>query len=312
MQVEHTALRGQTSNARLYFQRTWQLYAMLLLPVIYFILFQYLPIFNARIAFLDYNIFSGISGSKWNNFANFREVFHTGQFYSVLGNTLLLNILDLIFGFPAPILIALILNELTSEKFKNLTQTIIYVPHFLSWVIIAGVVLQVFSTNGIINNIITTVFGGHVVTFLSVPGNWIAVYVGTGVWKSAGYGTIIYLAALTNIDPTLYEAAYVDGAGRMRRIWNITLPCIRSTIVMMLILTSGSLMSISFDRPYMMGNALVQSVCDVISTYVYRVGLQGARFDYAAAVGLFQSAVSFAILTLVNQVTKRLGEEGIM
>ena len=295
----------------LYLKRTWQLYLMLVLPVIFFFAFKYIPIFNARLAFLDYNMFSGVAGSKWNNFENFKEIFHTQAFYTALRNTLMLNILNLLFGFPAPILIALILNELRSNKVKDITQTLIYIPYFLSWVIIAGIILQIFSSSGVVNVAIGALTGGNV-NFLGKAGNWIAVYVGSGVWQGAGYGTIIYLAALSTIDETLYEAAYVDGAGRFRRIWNITLPSIKSTIVMMLILSSGNLVNIGFDRPYMMGNSLVQSVCDVISTYVYRTGLQGGRFDYSTAVGLFQSVVSFALLVIVNQVCKKLGEEGIM
>lgn len=299
-------------SRKLYFQKTWQLYLMLLLPVVFFVLFKYYPIYNARIAFVDYNMFAGISGSKWNNFANFKDIFQSAEFYQVLSNTLVLNLLDLLFGFPMPIIIALILNELTSRKIRNVTQTIIYIPYFLSWVIISGIVLQVFSSSGIINNVLINVFHQNSVSFLSGTSSWVAIYVGAGVWQSAGYGTIIYLAALSNVDQTLYEAAYVDGAGRFSRIWHITLPAIKSTIVMMLILSCGNLFNISFDRPYMMSNSLVQSVSDVISTYVYRTGLEGGRFDYAAAVGLFQSVVSFIILAIVNKVCKKLGEEGIM
>jgi putative aldouronate transport system permease protein len=312
MQLNHSVSLEKSKARRLYFGRTWQLYLMLVLPVAYFFIFKYIPIFNARLAFLDYNMFSGISGSKWNNFANFKEVFHTAQFYTVLRNTLMLNLLDLLLGFPTPIIIALILNELSSNRIRNVTQTIIYIPYFLSWVIISGIVLQVFSSSGIVNTVITSLTHGTSVNFLGNVGHWIAVYIGSGIWQGAGYGTIIYLAALSTIDTTLYEAAYVDGAGRFRRIWNITLPSIKSTIVMLLILSSGSIINISFDRPYMMGNSLVQSVCDVISTYVYRTGLQGGRFDYSTAVGLFQSVVSFTLLMIVNKVCKKLGEEGIM
>jgi ABC-type polysaccharide transport system, permease component len=308
----NNTLKTGKGKGWLYLQRTWQLYLMLIPPIAYFLLFKYWPIANARLAFLDYNMFQGIGGSTWNNFANFKEIFATPDILQVLRNTLMLNLLDLIIGFPMPIIIALVLNELRSNKVRNVTQTIIYIPYFLSWVIISGIVLQVFSSSGLINNVITTLFNVPTQSFLSSAGSWIAVYVGAGVWQGAGYGTIIYLAALSTIDESLYEAAYVDGAGRFRRIWSVTLPCIKSTIVMMLILAAGNLFSISFDRPYMLGNALVQNVCDVISTYVYRIGLQGGSFAYATAVGLSQSVVSFIILVIVNQVCKKLGEEGIM
>lgn len=312
MQSNDEIFPKKKGTGMLYFKKTWQLYLMLLLPVIYFIIFKYFPIYNARLAFLDYNMFSGISGSTWNNFANFKEVFHNDQFYKILGNTLVLNLLDLVCGFPVPILIALLLNELISSKIKNITQTIIYIPYFLSWVVISGIVLQLFNSNGAVNTMLTALTHGPAINFLGDSGHWIAVYVLSGIWQSAGYGTIIYLAALSTVDETLYEAAYIDGAGRFSRIWHITLPGIKSTIVTMLILSTGNIINIGFDRPYMMGNALVQDVCDVISTYVYRTGLQGGQFDYATAVGLFQSVVSFALLMIVNKICKKLGEGGIM
>lgn len=307
MQQKNQSIPQKTSSVK----RNWQLYLMLLLPVAYFILFKYMPIFNARIAFVNYNMFQGMAGSQWNNFAHFKELFQQSQFLTALKNTLVLNLLDILFGFPAPILIALVLNELKSSRIKNFTQTIIYIPHFLSWVIIAGIVSQVFGSSGVLNTM-RTLMGMAPVNVLGNTGSWMAVYVGTGVWQSAGYGTIIYLAALAGIDPSLYEAAYIDGASRLRRIWSITLPCISGTIVTMLILTCGNIVNVSFERPFVMSNSLVQSVSDVISTYVYRVGLEGGRFDYSAAVGLFQSVVSFVILVLVNHATKKMGEEGIM
>lgn len=312
MQSDMGTTMKRKGMGRLYFGKTWQLYLMLVLPVIYFIVFKYLPIYNARLAFLDYNMFSGISGSVWNNFANFKEVFHSDQFYQILGNTLVLNFMDLACGFPVPILVALLLNELASDKIKNATQTIIYIPYFLSWVVISGIVLQLFNSQGAVNTMVTALTHGPAINFLGNSGHWIAVYILSGIWQSAGYGTIIYLAALSTVDETLYEAAYIDGAGRFRRIWHITLPSIKSTIVTMLILSTGNIINIGFDRPYMMGNALVQDVCDVISTYVYHTGLQGGRFDYSTAVGLFQSIVSFTLLMIVNKVCKKLGEEGIL
>lgn len=308
MQEKSKKRKGSAKN---YFSQTWQLYAMLILPIAYFIIFKYWPILNTRIAFKDYNLFLPISENPWNHFAHFKEVFSQQRFYIALRNTLMLNFLDLIIGFPIPIIIALCLNELASSGLKKVTQTIIYIPHFLSWVVIAGIALQIFSNTGIVNTIITNA-GGSAVNFLGEKSKWLAIYVGAGVWQGAGYGTIIYLAALSGVDPTLYEAAYVDGAGRFRRVISITLPCIKGTIVTMLILQAGKLISISFDRPNMMGNPLVSEYSEVISTYVYSVGLQGLRYDYATAVGVFQSVVAFVLLVTVNAITKKMGEEGIM
>ncbi len=294
-----------------YIKKTWQLYVMLLLPITFFLLFKYLPIMNTRIAFVDYNPFLGMKGSDWNNFAHFKELFSQTLFIRALRNTFMLNILDLLFSFPMPIIVAILLNELFSDRIKKYTQTLIYIPHFLSWVIIAGMVMQIFNSTGIINTILQ-MFGEEKINFLTNKWSWLAVYIGVGVWQSVGYGTIIYLAALTNIDPSLYEAAYVDGAGRFRRIISITLPCIKGTVVMMLILSMGKLMNISFDRPYLMGNPIVMEFSDVISTYVYRVGIESSRFDYATAVGLFQSLVAFVLIISVNTIVKKMGEEGIL
>lgn len=303
--------KNKSANKWVYLKRSWQLYAMILIPVVFFIIFKYFPIINARIAFYDYNMFKGISGSTWNNFGHFRELFQQTQFTQALRNTIVLNIMDLAFSFPVPIILALALNELKSNKIRNVSQTMMYIPHFLSWVIIAGIVTQLFNSTGMINNIIN-LMGFDRVNFLGNHSSWRAVYVGAGIWQGAGYGTIIYLAALSGIDPTLYEAAYMDGAGKFKRIWYITLPCIKGTIVTLLILSTGKLMNISFDRPNMMGNSLVLEVADVISTYVHRTGLENGRIDYATAVGLFQSVVSFIILAIVNRFAKFVGEEGIM
>ncbi len=294
-----------------YWRKAYQLYAMLLLPVVFFLVFKYYPIYYAQVAFRDYNIFIPISQSPWNDLAYFKEAFMQPQFLRALSNTLVLNGLDLIFNFPFQIVLALLINEVAFKRLKKLTQSVIYFPYFLSWVIIAGLVLQLFSTRGIVNAALQAL-SIPPVPFLKEPNSWMVMYIATGAWQSAGYGTIIYLAAMSGIDPTLYEAGYVDGIGRLQKIRYITLPSIKSTIVMMLILQSGRLISISFDRPYMMGNALVMNVSDVISTYVHRFGLQGGRFGYTTAIGLFQSLASFLILFTVNKLAKKIGEEGIM
>lgn len=294
-----------------YLRNNWQLYAMLILPLVYLILFKYKPMLGIIIAFKKFNIFKGVWQSPWVGLANFRDAFSTAQFWTALKNTLILNIGDVIIGFPIPIILAVFLYEVSSKFVKKSTQLILYLPHFFSWVIIAGVVQQICSEQGLLNDIIRAM-GGNSINFLSSPGWWRAVYWISGVWQGAGYNLIIYFAALSGTDPSLNEAAYIDGATRMQRIWHVTIPQIRGTITMMLIMSLGRVMQIGFERPYMMGNTLVQDVADVISTYVYKTGLQNMRYDYAAAVGLFQSVVGIILVLLVNQMAKKFGEEGIM
>jgi len=296
---------------RAYLRRNWQLYALLLLPVTYFIVFKYGPIYGILIAFKDYNIFKGIMASPWIGFDAFEQIFSRNDFYSALRNTFLLNGLDLLFSFPAPIVLAILLNELRLPWFKKMTQTIYYLPHFLSWVIIGGMVYQLFSTNtGIVNQVIMDL-GFEPIPFLANKHYWLITYLFTGVWQSAGWGTIIYLAAMTGINRELYEAAEVDGAGRSRKMWHITLPGIRSTIVILLIINIGHMASIGFDRPYILGNAMVLDYADVLSTFVYRVGLQSGQYTIATAVGLFQSVVGLVFVLGSNYLSKKVSNEGI-
>ncbi|AFC29223.1 binding-protein-dependent transport systems inner membrane component [Paenibacillus mucilaginosus 3016] len=292
-------------------RRDYQLYLLMILPIAYFIVFKYVPMYGAAIAFQNYSIFQGVSGSEWVGFDNFRQLFAMSQFYQVVRNTLLLNFLDLFFSFPAPIVLALLLNELRVVWFKKVAQTILYLPHFISWIIIGGLVYQMFATNGgLVNNLIVSL-GLEAVPFLTEKTIWVLVYLGTGIWHSAGWGTIIYLAALTGINKELYEAAEVDGAGRMKKMWHITLPGIRSTIVVMLIMQLGHIMTIGFERPFVMGNPLVMDYAEVISTFVYKSGLQAAQFSLATAMGLFQALVGLIFVVLANTIAKRFGEQGI-
>ncbi|WP_426452541.1 ABC transporter permease [Paenibacillus sp. S-38] len=293
------------------FRRDYQLYLLMILPIAYFIVFKYVPMYGAAIAFQDYSIFQGVSGSEWVGFAHFRQLFAMSQFYQVVRNTLLLNFLDLFFSFPAPIVLALLLHELRVIWYKKLAQTILYLPHFISWIIIGGLVYQMFSTNGGLVNNLVTALGFEAVPFLTDKNAWLLVYLGTGIWHSAGWGTIIYLAALTGINKELYEAAEVDGAGRLKKMWHITLPGIRSTIVVMLIMQLGHIMTIGFERPFVMGNPLVMDYAEVISTFVYKSGLQAAQFSLATAMGLFQALVGLFFVVLANTIAKRFGEQGI-
>jgi putative aldouronate transport system permease protein len=287
------------------------LYLMLLLPLVYFAIFKYIPMTNIVIAFKDYNLFRGVWESPWAGFKWFEQAFQSRDFYTSLRNTLVLNGLDLLLGFPAPIILAILLNELPFKFYKRFTQTVIYLPHFLSWIIIAGMANQMFAPSGGVVNIFLGKMGVGPVDFLMNKGMWIGTYVGLGVWKEMGWGTIIYLAAITGINPELYEAAEVDGAGRWRKIWHITLPGIRPTIVVLLIMKLGVILGSEFDRPFTLANPTVMQVADVISTLVYRVGLRSMQFELTAAIGLFQSVVCVLFLVAANSIAKRAGERGV-
>lgn len=290
--------------------RDWRLYSMLILPIAFYVIFMYGPMYGVTIAFKDYNIFAGISGSEWVGLDVFREIFKMPEFFRALRNTLTLNLLGLILGFPAPILLAVMLNEVQNTVFKRLSQSILYLPHFLSWVIIGGIATQIFAPQGIVNYAIKAL-GGSEVPFLSNKMMWIAVYQLVGIWSSMGWNAIIYLAAITGISGDIYEAAALDGCSRVKMIYKITIPSIMPTIVIMLIINLGKIINISFDQPYVLGNSLVEDVSDVISTFVYRVGLKSADYSTATAVGLFQSVVSTILIIVSNVVTKALGEEGL-
>jgi putative aldouronate transport system permease protein len=285
---------------------------LLLLPVIaYYLIFHYAPMYGVIISFQDYNMFKGVFGSKFIGLDNFRDIFSNSDFYVVLRNTLMLNFLSLLFGFPGPIILALLLNELTSVRFKRTIQTLVYLPHFISWVVVASLIIPMLSPRDGIVNAVITAFGGKSVYFMGEASWWVVVYVLAGIWKGIGWGAIIYLAALTAIDTTLYEAAVIDGAGRWKQTFYITLPGIRPTIIVLLILNIGHMMSVGFDQPFLLGNGAVIQVSDVLSTYVYRLGLLSADVAHSTAVGLFQAVVNFIMLIGANFLSKKITGEGI-
>ena len=288
------------------------LYSMLLLPVAFYVVICYAPMYGITIAFKDYNIFKGILESPWIGLRTFQVIFSTNQLANIIRNTLMLNLLDLAVGFPVPIFLALVINEVRFNAFKRFTQTVIYLPHFLSWVVIGGMVYQFFATNSGLVNVVIRQLGFDSIPFLSNKWYWLITYNLSGVWQSAGWGTIIYLAGLSGVNPELYEAAEVDGANKLRRMWHVSLPCLRPTIVVLLIMKVGQMMSIGFERPFTMGNPMVYEFSEVISTYVYNVGLQNARFSDATAIGLFQSLIGIILLTMANFISKRLGDDGLM
>lgn len=287
---------------------------MLLLPITYFIVFRYVPMSYIQVAFKKYSIISdawSMPLADNHGFEYFIKAFQNRDFLYALRNTIVLNLLDLIVGFPAPIILALLLNELRFKRFKRVTQTIAYMPHFLSWVIISGIVLQLFApTNGLVNIVLNNL-GFDSIPFVNEPTHWVVTYILVGVWQSVGWNAIIYLAAITGINSELYEAASMDGAGRLRRLWHITLPGLRPTIIVMLILSLGRILGSDFDRPYALTNHLVRSVSDVIATFVYTNGIQGLQFSLTVAVGLFQSVVCVIFLFIANTIARRIGERGI-
>jgi len=291
----------------------WRLYLMVLVPIVYYIVFCYKPMYGLVIAFQKYNLFKGVAGSKWVDWDNFEFVFSMRDFPIALGNTLILNFLDLLFGFPVPIVLAIMLNEMRMVRVKKIFQTVLYLPHFLSWVIIGGMVLVIFApTTGIINaTLLKLGWINKNIPFLTEGGWWRFTYVIVGIWQSMGWGTIMYLAAITNLNQDLFEAARIDGANKLQQIWHVTLPGIRSTIIVLLIMNIGRMMSIGFDRPFIIGNTLVQDTCDVISTFVYRAGITNGQFARATAIGLFQSVVGLVLISIANASARLFDEKGL-
>ncbi len=288
------------------------LYLMLVPVIAYYVIFKYIPMYGITIAFKNYNIFKGIFDSPWCGFEIFEKIFRSKTLWNAIRNTLVLNFATLLGSFPLTIIVSLMLNEIRAARFKKVTQSILYLPHFVSWVVVAGIATNLFSLQGgSINNILNGI-GLKSIPFLSDNGWWIFTYVVCNVWKEIGWGTIIYLAALTSVDESLYEAAYLDGATKFQRLIYITLPLIRPFIVTMLILQISRLMTIGLDAPLLLGNGKVAGVSEVISTYVYRLGIENAKYSESTAIGLFQSVVNIIILLAADKFAKITTEEGII
>ena len=301
-------------NTAIYIKNNWQLYFLLLLPVAFVIIFKYAAYPGLRIAFMNYKPAKGYAGSEWVGWGTFEKIFKDKDFIRSLKNSLAFNFLDLIVGFPVPIILALMLNELRFKKFKRVSQTILYLPHFLSWVIIASVALNLFKPETGLVNILLKKAGWieKGIPFLTEKWHWAASYLVIGVWQNMGWGTIIYLAAITGIDAELYEAATIDGAGRWRKIWNVTLPCIRGTMVTLLIMNLGRVMGSNFERLDSFGNVQVKDFQYQLAIYIYEKGLAGSNFSRATAVGLFQSLVGLLLVLGSDFVSKKLGEDGLL
>jgi len=278
---------------------------MLLPVVLYYLIFHYLPMYGVIIAFKNYAPLRGILASPWAGLEHFNEFFNSYYFWRLLKNTILISFFDLIFGFPAPIILALILNEVSHLKIKRFVQTISYLPHFISLIVIVGLALDFLSRDGLINQLIV-ILGGEATPFMQKPEWFRTLYVATNIWQSVGWGSIIYLAALTTISPELYEASRVDGANRWHQLWHITLPGLLPTIIIMLILRVGDMMSVGYEKIILMYNPLIYDTADVISTFIYRKGLLEMNYSYSTAVGLFNAVINFTLLILVNRLSRRL------
>lgn len=287
------------------------LYLMLLPGILYFIIFKYIPMGGLVIAFQDYQPFLGILGSPFVGLKHFIRLFTEDTFVMLMRNTLMIFGMDILFSFPFPIVLALMLNEMRHQKLKKTFQTIIYLPHFMSWVIVVSIFYVLLTTEGgVINNIITQ-FGGEKISFLTSK-NWLRpIYIFQQMWKGAGWGTIVYLAAITNVDEQLYEAADMDGAGKLRKMWHITLPCIRPTIITLFILKIGSVLEMGFEHMFLLMNSMNKEVAQIFDTFVYTAGIQNGQLSYSTAVGLFKGLVGLVLVVMANKLAKKVGEDGI-
>jgi putative aldouronate transport system permease protein len=286
------------------------IYLMLVPVLAYYIIFCYMPMYGAIIAFEDFRGGKGIWGSPWVGLKHFKSIFESAFIWRLVRNTLLLSVYDLAFGFPAPIIFALLMNELRSKAFTRGVQTISYIPHFVSLVVVCGMVRDMLGTQGLANDIVA-MFGGERINFLLEPGLFRGIYVGSGVWMEMGYGSIIYFATLTGIDPQLYEAAVIDGAGRWKQLLHVTLPSIIPTVVILLILSIGGMFSIGMEKVLLLYNPLTYETSDIISTYVYRRGLEKADYSFSAAIGLLNSVVNLIMLWLANRVSRMVSETSL-
>lgn len=292
------------------FKKYKYLYLMVLPVIAYYIVFHYAPLYGATIAFKNFSPSKGIMGSPWVGFKHFKSFLTSFYFWRVFRNTLMINILELIFAFPAPIILALLLNEIKNSVFKRTIQTITYMPHFISLVVVCGMIVDFTASEGVINSIITSL-GGQKILFLQKPEYFRGIYVASGIWQGIGWGSIIYLAALSSIDPSLYEAAIIDGAGRFRQLLHVTLPGIAPTIVILLILNLGKMMNVGFEKIILLYNPATYETADVISSFVYRRGLREANWSFGSAVGLLNSVINLALITASNKISRKLNETSL-
>ncbi|MGI0366151.1 ABC transporter permease [Streptococcus pneumoniae] len=282
-------------------QKYWILYLMMIPATVLLILFTYGPMYGIIMAFQDFTVFKGYTGSPFVGLKHFQRLFSDPLFYRLFKNTFMVGVLDFLFSFPAPLIFALILNEVRKVRFKSVVQSISYLPHFIPLVVMVGIINSLLSSLGM-----------EPISFFTKSEWFLPLYIGSGVWKTIGWGSIIYMGALTNIDSTLYEAADMDGANRWHKMWHVTLPSLRPTVVTLFILNAGGIMQVGFEKVFLMSSPATYEVSDVLSTYVYRQGILNSDFSYSAAVGLFNNIVALLFVLLANKIAKKLGEEGIV
>ncbi len=303
-----TALANSKKVAfKRYMRKNWQYYLLLLIPVIYYAIFRYIPMAGNIIAFRRYRAGHSIFGDEWSGLKYFKQFIGDSSFWRAFRNTLSLNVLYLIFRFPLTLIFALLLNEINNIHWKKFVQTVSYLPHFISIVIVTGMIRELLSTNGPINALIKH-FGNEPISFIAQAGYFPGIFVVSGIWQSLGWGTILYLAAISNINPSLYEAAEVDGANHFQRVWHVTIPCILPTIATLLILDIGGLVGSggAFEKVFLLYNPMTYETADIISTYVFRMGLYSGNYSYATAVSLFEGLLNLFLLTMANKISKKV------
>ena len=312
MEVSSSVLRARKRHMRWKMvKQHWPLYLFLLPTVVYFLLFRFYPLYGLQLAFKNYRILDGIGGSPWVGLDNFRRFFSTADFGKLMWNTLGVSVFTLVFTFPLPIILALLLNQLPSLKYKKLVQTTVYAPHFISTVVMVGMIFLFTSpSSGVINKIIEAA-GGKAVHFTAEPSWFVPLYVISEVWQSTGWGSILYLAALAGVSPELHEAALVDGANKFQRVWHIDIPGILPTIVIMMILNAGKIMNVGFEKAYLMQTSLNIRASEIIATYVYKRGVLKSQISLATAVGLFDSVVNMILVVTVNWISRKVTDSSL-
>ncbi len=308
-----TTLHREGHEWAVSFRRYKYLYLLVLPALAYYIIFQYIPLYGLVVAFKEYRVSEGMLGSPFADplFRHFGRLFRNSEFWRAVGNTFIINFYRVIFSFPAPLVLALILNEIRKMKFRKVVQTVIYLPHFISWVVIGGILIHLLSVPSGPINVLISALGIAPRRFMTDSGTFRGLLVITSIWKTAGWGTIIYLAALAGVDLELYDAARIDGAKRFRVLISVTLPQIMSTVAVLFILNLGQIMNLGFEQVFILYSVQVYDVADIIDTYVYRVGIMNMQYSFATAAGLFKSVIGFTFLISANTITKRLGERGI-
>ncbi len=302
--------RGRCGKKLAEIKKNRDVYIILLPAVLYYIIFKYIPMFGNILAFQDFSITRGIFASPWVGLANFKDFLSNYKFWQLLRNTLTINIFYLLFSFPMPIILALLLNEVKRSKFKRFVQTATYMPHFISTVVVVSMVLTFLSSEGMINAA-RTKLGLEALSFMTTPGYFYPIYTVSGIWQELGWGSIIYISALSSVDPQLYEAAMIDGAGRFKQMLHVTLPCILPTIVILLIMNIGNMLTVGYEKIILLYNPSIYETADVISSYVYRRGLLEGDYSYSAAVGIFNSLINCMLLFVSNWISNKISDYGL-